>query len=178
MTLIWIVSFVLCHILEVPLILGLDFYFLQVDLTVSVEDHHELPPWDKTRHHESALARVFLPHIKPMKVQGTASHDLVPRFDPGLIRLHPGDSPVFEFCRRRNDTRGDGDLKLCHLIKPSLVLSRCLAQPLTGLRCDQEQESIRWGGMLTAERFRMSSTSQSLNIFNNTSKGRSASSRD
>ena len=66
-TLFGIVSFVLRHILEVPFILGLDYYLLQVDLTVIVEEHHELPPWDKTRHRESIPIGVSLPHVEPMK---------------------------------------------------------------------------------------------------------------
>ena len=171
-----IVLFVLRHILEVPFILGLDFYLLQVDLTISVEEHHELPAWYKICHYERGLVGAFLPGVEPMKVQGMPV--LAPRFNPWFIRSHPGNSPVFEFCRRRNGACGDGDLKSCHLIEPSLVVSGCLVESLASLQRSQEQKAIRWDGILTAERFRTSSTSQSLNIFNNTSKGRPASSWD
>ena len=44
--------FVLRHILEVPFTIGHGFDLLQVDLTVIVEEHHELPAWHKVRHYE------------------------------------------------------------------------------------------------------------------------------
>jgi len=84
---------------------------------------------------------------------------------------------MFELGRRRNNACGNGDLQSCHLIQPSLMLSRRFVQPLAGLQCDQEQQ-VHWDCVLTAERFKTSSTSDSLNIFSNTSKGRSTSSRN
>ena len=86
-----------------------------------------------------------------MKAQGTVARTPVPRFNPERIRFHPGNNPVFEFCRRRNSVRGDGNLESRRLIKPSLVLSRYLVQPLADLLGGQERESIRWDGILTAE---------------------------
>jgi len=47
-----IVLFVLRYVPEAPPILGPDFYLFQVDLTIDVEDHDEIPARCKVRHHK------------------------------------------------------------------------------------------------------------------------------
>ena len=82
-----IVLFVMCHIPEVPFTPGLDFDLLQVNLAISIEDHHELPTWNKVRHHESSgisPVGVSLSHVEPMKAQGTIGNVVV-RFGPEFI---------------------------------------------------------------------------------------------
>ena len=58
------------------------------------------------------------------------------------------------------------------------MLFRSFVQAFTGLQYSQGQETVLRNGRLTAERFRTSLTSHSLNIFSDTSKGRPASDWD
>lgn len=97
-----IVSPVPCYIAEFPFTLGLDVDGLQVNATVIIEDHNESPAWYKFSHHESSV----LWHLETVKAQERVV--AVMRLDPELIRSQPGNSPVFEFCRRENNTCGDG----------------------------------------------------------------------
>ena len=119
-----VVLFVLRHVPEVPFIRGHCVDLLQVDLTVNIEDHDELPARRKVRHYEwddPSFSIVFPSHIEPMNVQEAAVVD-GPWFDPALVKSRPRSGPFFKFGRRGNRIRRDEDLESPHLIEPSLVL--------------------------------------------------------
>jgi len=114
-----IVLFVLRYILEVPLILGPDFDLFQVDLTIGVEDHDEIPAGRKVRHHRWGTC---VSHVEPVKIQEAVVVVNVivvvggPWSDPALVRSQPGNSPFFEFGCRWNSSSGDRDLEPPHLV--------------------------------------------------------------
>ena len=122
-----IVLLILCHIPEFPLILGPDFDLLQVDLTIGVEDHDEIPARCEVRHHKwdaHCLVINSVSHVEPVKIQDAAVVVIGGLWsNPALVRSQPGNSPFSEFGCRGDSSCREGDLESSHLIEPCLVFS-------------------------------------------------------